>query len=93
MNENRPFGGGSFYMMVPLKAGSELAGYLRLEMRSQRIAHLYARAKRNLALVALAGLVVVVGAGMLLHVQLSRRSEALARELAGAMRGEVGAPR
>jgi signal transduction histidine kinase len=93
INENRPFGDGSFYMLVPLKAGSELAGYLRLEMRSQRIVHLYARAKRNLALVALAGFVCVVGAGVLLHVQLSRRSQALARDLAGAMRGEVGAPR
>lgn len=89
INENRPFGGGSFYMLVPLKAGSELAGYLRLEMRSQRIVQLYGRAKRNLALVALAGLVAVVGAGMLLHVQLSRRSEALARDLADAMRGEI----
>lgn len=93
INQNRPFGGGSFYMLVPLKAGSELAGYLRLEMRSQRIVRLYARAQRNLALVAMAGLVVVVGAGMLLHVQLSRRSEALARDLAGAMRGEMGASR
>jgi signal transduction histidine kinase len=93
MNENRPFGGGSFYMLVPLKAGTELAGYLRLEMRSQRIAHLYSRALRNLALVALAGLVVVGLAGVGLHFQLARRGEALTRALAGAMRGEEWVPR
>ena len=82
MNDNRSFGNGSFHMLVPLKAGPELAGYLRLEMRSQRIAHLYSHAEGHLGLVALAGLLVVVGAGILLHVQLSRRSEALARALA-----------
>jgi hypothetical protein len=89
VNDARPFDGGSFYMLVPLKSGPELAGYLRLEMRSRRIDELYARARRNLALVALAGLVVVGGAGTLLHFQLSRKSQALARELAGAMRGET----
>lgn len=93
LEENRPFGGGSFHMLVPLKAGKELAGYLRLEMRSQRIAHLYARAQRHLALVALGGLVIVVCAGVLLHVQLSRRSEALSRALAAAMRGDTPPPR
>jgi signal transduction histidine kinase len=93
INENRPLAGGSFYMLVPLKAGTELAGYLRLEMRSQRIDNLYARAFRHLGMVALAGLVVVVITGMLLHWQMSRRSEALARALAGAMRGEDWVPR
>ena len=91
MNDDRSFGNGSFHMLVPLKAGPELAGYLRLEMRSQRIAHLYSHAEGHLGLVALAGLLVVVGAGILLHVQLSRRSEALARALASAVRGETAA--
>jgi signal transduction histidine kinase len=89
MNDSRSFGSGSFHMLVPLKAGPELAGYLRLEMRSQRIAHLYSHAEGHLGLVALAGLLVVVGAGILLHLQLSRRSEALARALASAVRGET----
>jgi signal transduction histidine kinase len=62
-------------------------------MRSQRIAHLYDRAQRQFALVALAGLVVVVAAGMLLHLQLSRRSETLARALAAAVRGDAASPR
>jgi signal transduction histidine kinase len=90
-----PFGGGMFYMLVPLKAGKELAGYLRLEMRSERIAHLYSRATRNLVLVALAGLLAVGATGLLLHVQLSRRSEALAHALEGAVRGDAvaGGPR
>ena len=76
-------------MLVPLKAGKDLAGYLRLEMRSERIARLYARARRNLMLVALAGLLAVGGASLLLHVQISRRSEALAQALEGAVRGEA----
>jgi signal transduction histidine kinase len=93
INDGRPFGGGSFYLLVPLKSGTELAGYLRLEMRSQRLAHVYGRAKRNLALVATVGSLVILGVGVLLHVQLSRRSRALARELTGAMRGEAWATR
>src|SRR5262249_29091084 len=60
-----PFAGGSFYMLVPLKAGKDLAGYLRLEMRSERIARLYARARRNLLLVAIAGLLAVGATGLL----------------------------
>jgi len=84
-----PFAGGSFYMLVPLKAGKDLAGYLRLEMRSERIARLYARARRNLLLVAIAGLLAVGATGLLLHVQISRRTEALARALEGAVRGEA----
>jgi signal transduction histidine kinase len=85
---NGPFSGGSFYMLVPLKGGTDLAGYLRLEMQSARIAYLYADARRNLILIAVIGLVAVVGAGLLLHVEISRRSEALASELEGAVRGE-----
>ncbi len=88
-----PLGSGSFYMMVPLKAGKDIAGYVRLEMRSERIAHLYSRAARNLLLVALAGLLAVGVAGVLLHVQLSRRSAALAQALEGAVRGDATAPR
>jgi signal transduction histidine kinase len=88
-----PLGSGSFYMLVPLKAGNDLAGYVRLEMRSERIEHLYSRAARNLLLVALAGLLAVGGAGVLLHGQLSRRSEALARELEDAVHGAAASPR
>ena len=86
---NGPFSGGSFYMLVPLKGGgTDLAGYLRLEMQSARIAYLYADARRNLLLIALIGLVAVGGAGVVLHVEISRRSEALASELEGAVRGD-----
>ena len=70
-----------------------IVGYVRLTMRSERITHLYARGLRNLLLVALVGLLAVGGAGVLLHVQLSRRSEALARALAAAVRGEAATPR
>lgn len=88
-----PLGGGAFYMVVPLKTGKDVAGYLRLEMRSERIAHLYSRATSNLVLVALVGLLAVGGAGVLLHVQLSRRSDVLAQALQGAVRGEGAAPK
>ncbi len=93
ISEEGSFGSSAFYLMVPLKTGKDLAGYLRLEMRSQRIANLYTRAARNLMLVALAGLVSVGVAGLLLHVQISRRSEALARALEGAVRGDAAEPR
>src|SRR5207244_2341626 len=42
-------------------------------------------------LVALGGLLAVGGAGVLLHVQLSRRSKVLAQALRGAVRGEAAA--
>jgi signal transduction histidine kinase len=89
ISSSGPFGGGSFFMLVPLKAGKELAGYLRLEMRSERIARLYSRATRNLLLVALGGLLAVGLMSLLLHMQISRRSEALAQALEGAVRGEA----
>src|SRR5262249_18214807 len=85
---NGPFSGGSFYMLVPLKSGADLAGNLRLEMQRAGIAYLYAAAGRNLILIALIGVVAVVGAGLLLHVEISRRSERLASELEGAVRGD-----
>jgi signal transduction histidine kinase len=93
LNTGGPLAGGSFYMVVPLKTGKDVAGYLRLEMRSERIAHLYSRATSNLLPVALVGLLAVGGAGVLLHVQLSRRSKVLAQALQGAVRGEDAEPK
>jgi len=86
---NGPLSAGSFFMLVPLKAGGDMAGYLRLEMQSERIASLYAGARRNLLLIAVAGLLAVGGAGVLLHVQISRRSAALASAIEGAVRGDA----
>jgi hypothetical protein len=87
MNENEPFGAGAFYMLVPLKADKDLAGYLRLEMQRAHCPSL-PRGARNLGLVALAGLCVVVGAGALAHpaVASQRNPGSAARR---AVRGET----
>jgi signal transduction histidine kinase len=84
-----PLAGGAFHMVVPLRAGKDVAGYLRLEMRSERIAHLYSHATSNLLLVALGGLLAVGGAGVLLHMKLSRRSKVLAQARGGRPRREA----
>lgn len=79
---------GAFFLMVPLVQDGAIAGYVRLEMRSERITHLYGRARRTLLFVALVGLVAVGAAGVLLHLQLSRRSDTLTRALERAVRGD-----
>jgi signal transduction histidine kinase len=88
LSSSGALGGDAFYMVVPLKTGKDLAGYLRLEMRSERIARLYSHATGNLFVVALVGLIAVGGAGVLLHIQLARRSTRLAEALQGAADGE-----
>lgn len=86
---DEPSGGGTFYLLVPLWSDSDLAGYLRLEMRSGPIAALYGRAARQLALVALAGLLAVGAGGLLLHAQLARRNASLTRAIERAVRGDA----
>lgn len=82
-----------FYVMVPLREGDQLAGYIRLGMRIERLTQVYARATRNLLLIGLAALLAVGLVGALLHTQLSRRSRLLARDLAHAARGRPLPPR
>lgn len=81
--------GGEFYLAVPLKQGSQLMGYVRLSMRSQRIQHLASHALRDLLLVTLVGFLTVGGIGLMLHQQIVRRSRALAEALEKAVRGEA----
>jgi signal transduction histidine kinase len=82
------FQGGQYHLFVPLLDQSRLLGYLRLSINSQPLAKLYFRARREFALAALIGVVGVGGLGVLLHVQLSRRSAALTQALERAIGGE-----
>ena len=79
--------------MVPLLEGDALAGYVRLGMRTARIAELYARTRRNFLVAAIIGLAAVGVVGVVLHLQLSRRSDAVARALEDAVRGVAPPPR
>ncbi len=83
-----PFGGGKYHLFVPLVRDESVVGYLRLSLSSQRIASFYRRARRQVAFAAVIGLTCIGALGMLLHVQLSRRGEALARALEATARGE-----
>ena len=93
MRAGGPFEQGTFYVMVPLLDDQTLAGYVRLGMRIEPIAALYGRAARNFLAVAVAGLLAIGIAGALMHFQLSRRSQALARALEDAARGAAPRPR
>ncbi len=82
-----PFEQDAFYVMVPLLEDDALAGYVRLGMRIERIAELYARARQNFIVAAMLGLMAVGFIGVALHFQLARRSAAVARALEDAARG------
>lgn len=83
-----PFEGGQYHLFVPLVREDAVVGYIRLSLASQRIADLYGRARRQILLAALVGLTCIGALGAVLHVQLSRRSAALARTLEATARGE-----
>ncbi|MGE0520934.1 MAG: PAS domain-containing sensor histidine kinase, partial [Candidatus Binatia bacterium] len=83
---------GSFVVMVPITEGDQVAGYVRMAMRSQRIEELYRRGSRNLLLVAIAGLIAVAAGGIFLHMELSRRTARLTRALEDALRDEPPSP-
>lgn len=84
-----PLEGGKYHLFVPLVRAGTLVGYVRLSLSSHRISNLYHRAQRQLLMAAGAGLTFVAALGFLFHIQLTRRSAALARALEGAMRGEA----
>ncbi|HSP99503.1 MAG TPA: ATP-binding protein [Candidatus Dormibacteraeota bacterium] len=82
-----PFEQDTFYVLVPLLEGDQLAGYVRLGMRMERVSVLYRRATRNLLGAAGFGLLAIGAIGLLLHRQLLRRSQALATALEQAAEG------
>jgi signal transduction histidine kinase len=81
--------GGSYYLFVALSPKDEPIGYLRLSIKSERIAKLFQRFRREFLFAAALGLVGVVGLGMLIHYNLSRRSELLALALEKAVKGDA----
>src|SRR5262249_9476410 len=89
LSSQSALGGGQYHLFVPLMRQDSVVGYIRLSLRSQHIAHLYSRARHQVALAALIGLTCITPLGFTLHVQLSRRGAALARTLEATVRGEA----
>jgi signal transduction histidine kinase len=89
LSPRSPFTGGAYHLFVPLVRQDRLVGYLRLSLASAHIATLYRHARRQIVFAAVLGLSAIGALGFLLHVQLSRRSAALARTLEATARGEI----
>lgn len=81
--------GGAYYLLVALTPEDEPIGYLRLSIKSERIARLYQRFRREFLFAAALGLIGVMGLGILIHFFLSRRSELLAEALEKAVKGDA----
>lgn len=85
-------GRGEYTAVVPLIRAAHLTGYLNITLNSERIAGLYDDARRELLLAALIGGVVIIGIGLLVHVELTRRGRSLARAVEEALRGRTPEP-
>lgn len=83
-----PLKGGTYHLFMPLLRQESLVGYIRVSLGSHRLAGLYRRAWRQVAVAALIGLSGIAALGFLLHTQLARRGAALARTLEATARGE-----
>jgi signal transduction histidine kinase len=77
------FQGGQYTALIPLTDGGRLAGYLRLQLHSERLDALYARGRAGVARLALLGLAGVGALGVLLQIQLSRRAASITAALGG----------
>jgi signal transduction histidine kinase len=84
------FGGGEYRLYVPLPEEGQLAGYLAVTLESPQVGELVDSARARLLVVTVASLLAVLGAAVLLHLQIQRRGRALARALEEALRGEAG---
>jgi len=87
-----PFGRGTFHLFVPLVRGSDVVGYIRLSLHSQRIGALYRQARHQIVGAAVLGLTVIIALGFYLHMRLTQRGQALAATLEATARGEAVAP-
>ena len=67
-----PFDSGSHVLLTPIIEGDALVGYLRMNLNSRVISHLFDAAYWRLLLLSLAGLVAIVSVGLLLHVRMTR---------------------
>jgi len=79
------FQGGDYTAFLPLLEGDHLRGYLQIGLHSERVAALYADARRKLGLIALAGVLCVGLLGAFLQIQLTRRAASLAATLEGSL--------
>ena len=81
--------GGTWQLLVPLGVEGEPPGYVRLDLASRHLTGVYARSQRRIWQAALAGLVVIAGLGIGLHLLLARRSADVVTILEGALAGRV----
>ena len=80
--DDRPFfRGGDYVVSLPFLENGRAIGYVRMDFHSDRVADLYGHARRQLLVLALAGLSGVVLLGLLLQLQMARRAETLTRAL------------
>jgi len=70
---------------VPLQRAGELVGYLTISMQHRHLADLYDQFYGSIVSIALAALVLVVGLGVLLQMQLSRLGANLAKAVEGCV--------
>jgi signal transduction histidine kinase len=80
---------GKHTLFIPLTQQGELLGYLRMSLDNQPIAALFDQVYARLLIVALLGLVAVVGLGLLLQFQFNRLSKGLSKLLEGIMKDTV----
>ena len=66
------FDSGSHVLLTPILEGDALVGYLRMNLNSRVISHLFDAAYWRLLLLSLAGLVAIVSVGLLSHVRMTR---------------------
>jgi signal transduction histidine kinase len=87
-----PFGHGIHRLRLPLQRAGKLLGYLQMEIQNKPIAELYDSAYSNLAITLMGGLVIIVGLGLLLQLQLSRLSRGLTKLVMSSLEGSTSSP-
>ncbi len=84
-----PLSGGRHVLFVPMNVRGQLVGYLQLALSNRPIAHLFDRVYLGFSLLALGGLVVISGLGLLLHWELTRLSQRFTLTLDSAAKGQT----
>ena len=77
--------GGEYVLDVPLVERGQLVGYVEIDLESRRVSGLFRSARRQLLVLALAGLAGVVLLGAVMQFQISRQAAVIARTLEDAM--------
>jgi signal transduction histidine kinase len=83
--------GGEYAVDVPLVDAGALVGYVEVEVHSRRVEELFASARRQLLIGAVAGLAGVVLLGGIFQFQVQRRAASIARALESAVEPRPGA--